>query len=123
MPSDIKETLSFLGKSLVTGMAPKIAGGLVNKLFHEWKIDVAQVTTAVNTNESLLGRLNESQVEQLQDVAALMDNLDFITVEWIVDSIKKDFPAIASLILNWPEARDWVSGQVEALKAEITLSK
>lgn len=119
----LKGYASSVSKGLILGIAPKIAAGAVNKLFHQWNMDVDKVTFAIKGNHSILQIIDPYQLNQLKGVTSLMDNLDFITPDLIIEGIKKDFPAVASLLINWPEAKDWLSRQVEDLKRELSMTE
>jgi hypothetical protein len=119
MLDKIKRYGSFLGIGLVKEMAPGIAGGFINELFHKWHVDVAMITQLVQNNQSLWDRLTPDTRNQLSDLTKRVGNLDFITPNFLITSIKKDFPSVASLFVSWPEAADWLTRQISELKAGV----
>lgn len=99
-------------------MAPKIAGGMVNELFHRWNMNVTEVTFDVQNERSLWDRMEPEIQEELRHLMGLIGNLDFITPEVIIEGITTDFPVIASLFLGWPEGMDWLTRQTALLKTQ-----
>jgi hypothetical protein len=114
----LKQYGGVIGKGLLLQMAPQIAGGYINELFHQWNVDIDKITKDVQANRSLWEDVKPEQKEQLSNLATRMGNLDFITPEFVIESIKTDFPAVASLFLGWPEAQEWLARQLEELKKQ-----
>lgn len=116
----IKEIGGIFGKGLLLQMAPGIAGGFINDYFHEWKVDEAKIAADVRNDRCLWANLTEEQWRQIGDAAQAIGGLDFLTPGLVIDSIKKDFPTVASLFLNWPEASEWLSRQLDMLREELS---
>jgi len=114
----IKQYGGVFAKGLMLQMAPGIAGGIINELFHQWKVDRAKVTLDVQHNRSLWEDMKPEQRKQLNSLSKRIGNLDFITTDLVITSIKKDFPLVASLFLGWPEAQEWLERQIEDLKKQ-----
>jgi hypothetical protein len=114
----IKEAAGIFGKGMLLQMVPNVAAGLINQMFHQWNIDVGKVTEQINSNTSLWSQLAPEYQDELRGLAEKVD-LDFITPAFFINSIKKDFPGVASLFVNWPEAADWLGRQIVELQAAI----
>lgn len=108
------------GKGLLAEAAPSFASGVIIELFHQWDVTVTKVTEDVQRDRSLWADIEPDDRKQLAVFARQLGSLDFITPELIIESIKEEFPAVASLFLNWPEAGQWLIRQVEQLKKEVT---
>ena len=115
----LKQYASILGKGLMLQMAPGIAAGLANRLFHHLNVDVQGVIQRVQNNSSFWDELDENVQLEVKDLAGRLRNLDFITAELIIAGIKKEFPAVAGLFVSWPEAMDWLRRQVADLKTRV----
>jgi len=115
----LKHLASPIGKGLMQEMVPGIAGGVIVELFHQWNVDVARITEDILRDRSLWTEMGPDERKQLAVFARQLGNLDFMTAELIIDSIKGDFPAVASLFLNWPEAGQWLTRQINDLKREL----
>jgi hypothetical protein len=118
MLDKLKQYGGVIGRGLLLQMAPQVAGGYINQLFHQWNVDVHKITEDIQSNRSLWEDIKPEQKEQLSSLAARIGNLDFITSELVIESIKTDFPAVASLFLGWPEAQEWLAKQLDELKKQ-----
>ena len=116
----IKDIAGIFGKGLLLQMAPSMAGGFINDYFHEWKVDEAMIAVDVRNDRCLWAKLTDEQWRQFRDAAEAVGGLNFLTPELVIDSIKKDFPGVASLFLNWPEAAEWLSRQLDLLRDELS---
>lgn len=116
----LKQVADLFGRGVVLQMAPRIAGGMINRFFHEWNVDVARISQDVQHNRCLWDNLTPDQREQLKNGAQKIGSLDFITTDFIITSIRKDFLAVATLFVNWPEAGEWLARQIDELKREIS---
>jgi hypothetical protein len=117
----IKQVMAPMGRGLLGEAAPGFAGGVIVELFHEWKITDAKVREDVKRNRSLWAEMAADDRKQLGVVARQVGNLDFITPELIIESIAEDFPAVASLFINSPQAGQWLAQQVDDLKEQVSL--
>jgi len=115
----VKEVANNFARGLMLQMAPEIAGGLINELFHQWNMDVAKVAEDVRENNSFWFKMDAEQHEQLRALAEKLGDVDFLTADVVINGIKKDFPGVASLILNWPEAAEWLLLQIADVKARV----
>lgn len=117
--SQLKEWIGIFGRGLVMNSAPRVVGGAINAACHEWKLDVAKITWYVQHNESLWRGLTSEQWEEIGKMGEVLGDLDFITPQLMIDSIKADFPKVASLLVNWPEGFAWLEKQVSDLKGGV----
>jgi len=115
-----RDVAGIFGKGLLLEMAPGIAGGFINDLFHSWKVDVAKITSHVKNDTCLWEKVTDEQWSQLKAASDRVEGFDFLTVDLIIDSIKKDFPGVASLFLSSPKAGDWLSRQLDLLRQELS---
>lgn len=110
----------IIGKGLILELVPGMAAGAITEMFHKWGVSVAMITRYVQSNQSLWAEMEPENKRQLGVLAQKVGNLDFITPEFLINSIKKDFPGVASLFLNWPEAGEWLERQIDELKTGVT---
>lgn len=115
----LKQYAGMFGTGLIQVAAPGIASGFINELFHQWHVDVDKITEDVRNNRSLWGEMELEDHKQISNLAKKVGTLDFITPVFFINSIKKDFPGVASLFLNWPEAGEWLARQIDDLKAGV----
>jgi hypothetical protein len=115
----LKQYAGIFGKGLIQQMAPGVAEGAINQLFHEANVDVIKLGDYVQNNRSLWDQLTPQQQAELKSLSLWLGDLSFITPELIVNAIKKDFWVVANLLVNWPEAADWLERQINELKERI----
>jgi hypothetical protein len=116
----LKQYGGLLGRGLLLQMVPGMAEGFINKLFHDWKVDEDKLKEDVLHNKSLCENMQPDQKRQLSALQQRMGNLDFITSDLVIKSIKGDFPKVASLLHNWPEGKEWLAKQIEDIKKEVS---
>ena len=115
----LKQLAAPIGRGLAQEIAPGIAGGIIVVMFHQWNVDVDRIVEDVVRDRSLWAEMGPDERRQLAVFARQLGNLDFMTPKLIIDSIKGDFPAVASLFLNWPEAAEWLVRQINELKTRV----
>jgi hypothetical protein len=116
MMNRLKGYGSMLGKGLLLQMAPGVAKGVIKELFTQYQVTVGKVVDDVKNNRPLLDNIGEEQLKNLKGAGSALGNLDFIDAKFVIDSIKDDFPAVASLFLSWTDANQWLLRQINALK-------
>jgi len=116
----IRQVADMFGRGLLLHMAPRIVSSLVIDLFDELKLDKAQIQRDVLSNRSLWDSLSDSQQEHLKTAAQKLGDLNFLTVDFVIQSIKDEprHRQVASVLLNWPEAIEWLRRQLDDLKRE-----
>jgi len=57
--------------------------------------------------------------DKVRKAAMQAGNLDWLTVEWFIDTIKVEHSALASLFLGWRKGRNWLGRQIEEVKREV----
>lgn len=112
----LKQYADVFSKGLVQEMAPEIAAGILVELIRRWRIDTPTIVKYVEANHSIWDKLSDHDHERLRKAMRRVGTTKWVTPEWFINAIKKDYPAIASLILGWPEAQDWLEEQIERLK-------
>lgn len=115
--SILKKYAGILGRGLVLELTPRMARGFINELFHHWKVNPDKITQDVFDDRSW--EMEPAQLEYLRALEQRVGNLNFITPELVIDSIKVDFPEVARLFLEWPPAGEWLSRQVEGIKRQV----
>lgn len=115
----LKQMVAPLGKGLLSEAVPGLASGVLIEFLNRWHVNVKKIAEYVKDNRSLWADLGLDERSQLAHFAKKIGDLDFITPNWFINSIKTDFPDVASLFLNWPEAGEWMIKQIDELKREI----
>ena len=109
--------LGSIGKGILPEFAPSIAkGALVETLLAE-KTDVKKLTRWVQENRSLWEEIKYR--ESLKALATQVGDINWLTTEFVIDAIREDLPALASLFLGWKKSRSWLDRQVKIIRKEI----
>ena len=112
----VKHYGGFLGKGLLQELTPTVTAGLISELFQQWNVTLESITNDIQYNRSLWAGMSDEEKHQLAHAAKQLGTLDFFTPGFFINAITKDFPAIASLFLNWMMAGEWLARQITELK-------
>jgi len=106
-------------KGLIATQAPNLFKGVLNELLRREDITVDKVITMVEKNQPLWDQLPSDITHSLRRAAEHVTDVPWLTVEWFIEAIKTQHPALASLFLGWRKARNWLGRQIEAIKKEL----
>ncbi len=109
----------MLRRGVLAEMAPQIAKGALAEMLAGRKVDVEKVTLWVQNNSCLWDTLKPAEQDMLRRVRGDIGELDWLTADWIIDAIKDDSPAVASLFLGWKKANNWLERQARIIKEKI----
>jgi len=118
IPEELKKYGKFLGHGLIAEMAPEIVKGALVEMLKERKTDVRKASDWVENNASLWDSLAPAQKKGLVRLGENVHNLDWLDAGFVIQAIKDDFPALASLFLGWRKGKNWLGRQVEIIKAK-----
>jgi len=119
LPANFKKYGGLFAKGIMAEMAPGVIGGALVELLRDRKVDVQKVTEWVEKNVSLWDALSEEHQGNLHDAiqkVGSIENIDWLTPDWVINSIRHDFPAVASLFVGWQKASNWLRRQTEIIK-------
>jgi len=116
---DLKKYAGLFSKGLVIEMAPEIAKGILVEIFKAKRVSVKSADVWVQHNTSLWKTLEPDEQALFKDLAQRVGNIDWLDADWVIDAIKSDFPAVASLFLGWRKANNWLKRQVTQIREEI----
>ena len=112
-----------LGNILLKGglieIAPGIAGGMLVEMLKAKGVNVRKASSWVQKNTSLWDTLEPEYQVMLKDLAGKVGDINWLDTDWVIDSLRKDLPAIASLFLGWKKANNWLKRQVEIIRKEV----
>lgn len=110
-------------RGLVSVNAPTILKGMLNEWFTLYQITPEQVISLVTENKSLWSLLPPKYDRRIRNVSAHIGNAEWLTVDWMIDAIKAEHPALASLFLGWRKGKNWLSKQINEIKVELKLKE
>ena len=111
---ELKEYAGYLGKGLIAQFIPNIAKGIITEFLKG--ANVTSATGWVQNNVVLWDRLKPEEQDALKGLAKKTNGLDWLDANWVIEAIKEDLPAVASLFLGWKKANNWLVRQVEIIK-------
>ncbi len=109
-----------VGNAVLKSAGPYILRGALIELLKSQDMTTKTVTGWVREGTSLWDLLTPSQQSVCRDYVSKLGNVSWFTAEWVIESLSEDFPAVASLIINWDEASEWLNKQVDIWLSEIT---
>lgn len=118
-PADIKEWSGLLFRGLVIEFAPKVAEGMIVQIFRDKKVSGEGAIDWVQSNTNLWKALDPKEQALFKNLAERVGSIDWLDADWIIESIKGDFPAVASLFLGWKKANNWLKRQCEIIRNEV----
>ena len=101
-------------------MAPQILKGSIVEMMKIKRVDVKKASEWVQTDKRLWDIIELNQRKALLKLGEHVKNLDWITKEWVIEALKGELPALASLFLGWKKGNNWLGRQVEIIRGEIT---
>lgn len=116
---NIKKYAGMFSHGLVISMAPEIAKGALVELLKNKDVDFKKASVWVQNNTSLWEILGPEGQGMLRNVARRVGNIDWLTADWVIEAIKGDLPAVASLFLGWKKANNWLKRQVKIIKEKV----
>jgi len=115
---NLKKYAGLFSKGFIIELAPEIAKGILIEIFKAKKVSVKSASDWVQNNTVLWKTLEPNEQGMLKNLAERAGNIDWLDADWVIEAIKKDFPAVASLFLGWKKANNWLARQVEIIRKE-----
>jgi len=116
---DLKKYAGLFSQGIVIELAPEIAKGFLVEIFKAKKVSGKGAIDWVQSNTSLWKTLDPDEQALFKNLAERVGNIDWLDAGWVIDAIKSDFPAVASLFLGWKKANNWLKRQVEIIRKEV----
>lgn len=119
VPEELKRYGKYLGHGLIAEMAPEIVKGALIEMLKARKTNVRRACDWVLNNASLWDSLTPTQQKGLIKLGESVHNLDWLNADWVIQAIKDDFPAVASLFLGWKKGSNWFERQIGQIKQKM----
>jgi hypothetical protein len=113
-----------LGSSLVTGSLIQLMPGILKGAMGEYlgRITLKEFVSFVQKDENLWDKLPGNYQDTLLEYGPKLGSLDWLTVDWAMESGRRPAPVIYSLLVGWPEGRAWLEKQINEIKKSIGVS-
>lgn len=105
-----------LKKGLFSAFGPNVAKGALVSFLKD--MEFKQVMDMVKKDEMLWDYVPDLQRSKVIEMASTMDT-SWLTVEWLIEAVRKDLPYVASYFLSSPKALTWLQKQVEDIQEKI----
>ena len=116
---DFKQYAGLFSKGLIIEIAPELAKGILVEVFKAKKVNVKGASNWVQDNTILWNTLSPDEQAMFKDMVQRVGTIDWLDADWVIDAIRKDLPAVASLFLGWKKANTWLKRQVEIIRKEV----
>jgi len=112
--------LNITGKGLILNNLPSITRGIIVEIMKRQHLTLDDVIGMVAKDDLLWNRIGQENYARIQNVAVRFgSDISWFTTDFFIDTIKKDFPSIASLFLSDHRSYVWLTTQVEVVKARV----
>jgi len=118
MSFDVDKYTGPLMRGVASVFAPGILKGVM--LEHLRGVSVKELSKWIMEGRGLLDQVGQTEREKLRKLAGKIGGLEWLTADWAINAVRKEYPALASLFLGWPEARAWLESQALAIKKELS---
>jgi hypothetical protein len=110
-----------LGSSLFTGLAIQYMPNVLKGFMAEYlcHVSVKEFVAFVKKDENLWEKLPIGYKDALMEYGPKLGDLEWFNADWIMESGRAHSPGLYSLVLGWPEGRQWLQRQVEDIKKAI----
>ena len=126
--SEVKDIGKGTIRALIGMEAPAITKGILIEMLAQsivYKDYKGQITTALveklvqddTTLWSLIEPRNYDRVKGI--IREYVGDIRWFSAGWVIDAIKKDYPALASQMEGWPKAYEWLSRQLEEARQQM----
>ncbi len=115
--SKVKKLASSFVRGFILNNLPGIIKGMINEFLKKATVDT--IVQMVNSNESLWKRAGPKYYEKIQNVVLKAGDVSWLTADWLIDSMRVEHPAIASLFLGWKKSYNWLERQVKEIKESV----
>ncbi len=116
---DVKKLGGPTLRGLNSHFAPQIAKGLLVEYLV--KIKISEIITYVEKDMSLWAQMTPEYQAKTKKIFKMQNDLHWLTSKWLIDSIRKDIPRLASLFLGWKKALNWLDRQVAEIRQQSML--
>jgi len=105
-----------VGKFLIAGFGDRVAVGVIFGLIEE--LTPMQCYNYINENTDLVARVSEDDWVEARKISKDID-LDEITVQRVIDELRKNRLDLLGIILNTPGGVEWVIAQLDKAKDKL----
>jgi hypothetical protein len=111
----------LFGSNLFSGAlihyAPQVLKGFMKEYLGQLKFQ--ETVEWIAANKSLWQEMDPKFRKSLIEFGPKLGPMEWFTTDWTIEAGAQTNPAVASLIMGWPEGYEWLTRQIEDLKSHI----
>ena len=115
---NLKQLANILGRGLVGESAPSIAAGIFVELFHQQRVSFISITKLIQSDTLLWEKVEERHQNMFRKLAGRIGDIQWLNSEWAINTLRPEFPGIASLFLNDETAYQWLEKNLEEIRQQ-----
>ena len=109
-------------RGVIAEIGPTLLKGALLELFRSGKIDTNLLIDYVSRDVNLWEMLDLKYRQYIRNAGGRLGNLNWLTSQFLIDAVREEFPAVASLFLGWEQAGSWLDSQIEDVKYQVQQS-
>jgi len=106
-------------KGLVANNIPSLMKGALNEWLTEYNITVPVISEQVMANKSLWSMLPPDYYSNIKKAMIHVHDTEWLDREWLIDAVREEHSAIASLFLSWKKGQNWLDRQLAEIKKQV----
>lgn len=114
---NLAKIADIFGRGFIPELAPSIIRGLLIENLQ--KVDMKELYRWIETDVSLWSKIDPKYHDDIKKVAPKLGNINWFTLEWLQEGLRKKLPKLCSLFMGDEDARRWLESQIEDIKNHI----
>ena len=114
--SQLKKYKPLLERGIMLEYAPQMAQGALVEILDVIGLDIKTASEWVEKDFCLWDSLDPKYQHVLINLRTKLGDLDWLTGTWIINAIRKEKPALASLFLGWVKGGNWLEKQAGIIR-------
>lgn len=106
---------------LIAEVSPELFKGILIELLS--KTTVEEASDWITKDYVLLDKIEPKYLARIKKFVPRFGDTSWFTADWVIEALRKDVPALASLFIGWKKGYNWLGRQVEIIQREIALSR
>jgi hypothetical protein len=113
--------LEKYGHVLLAGLLSEVSPEMIKGAMIEMlsQTSVRETSEWVEKDFTLWDKIPPFAQARLKKYSNHFGDLEWLTTEWVIDSLREDHPGLASLFLGWKKANNWLTRQIDIIKGEL----
>ena len=106
-----------LATGLVGRYAPKALRGIMKEYLG--RVSFQEMVDWVQKDKSLWAEIPPGYHATLNRLGPKLGEMEWFTVEWIIEVGRETSPSLASLFVGWPEGQEWLERNIQEIKNKL----